>query len=159
MTTKEATIINYEVFIPILKKLPYTHRYWLEFRDQYFPDEPEVNESVATNILAKLDEVLAGVKLMTPEEFEDCECEKKPCLMFHDHTKPIIMPFSLIAEYREQITLLDDSIPTFDLKIVHENDLTNPLIIEQHYLYGGIKRETRYTDETKQEIETIIEEV
>lgn len=146
--------------MPILKELPYTHRYWLEFRDQYFPNEPEVTASIANMIMSKLEIIINRVKDMTDDEFSDCECkDAKPCLAFHDPQYPVIIDFSLAKDLRQKVTLIDDSVPTVNVEVINKNTLENPLIIEQHYLYGGTKLEIRYTDQSETEIETVIERI
>jgi hypothetical protein len=159
MTTKQATLRNYEVFMPILESLPYTHRYWSELRSQYFPQEEIVDERVAGLILAQLTNVLNRVADMTDEFFDDCECKKKPCLMFHNQDYPVIQDFTLDEGYRLKTTILNDVQKKYKVEVIHENTLDNPLIIEQHIMYGGVKMETRFKDNNRQEIETVIEEV
>ena len=159
MTTKQATIRNYQVFMPILERLPYEHRYWNELRSQYFPHEEIVNERVANLILAQLTNVLNRVADMTDEFFDDCECKKKPCLMFHNQDYPVIQDFTLDEGYRLKTTILNDVQKKYKVEVIHENTLDNPLIIEQHIMYGGVKMETRFKDNNRQEIETVIEEV
>jgi hypothetical protein len=160
MKIKELIIENYEVFMPKLKTLPYTHRYWIAFRDKYFPHELVIDDRVARLIEAQLVNVLNRTRDMTDDEFEDCECSKKPCLAFHDPQYPIIRLCDLDEEYRLEYTPIEDNRNgKLKVKLINKSSLDNPLVLDQDIFYGNIKMENRYKDDTKKEIETVIEEV
>ena len=158
ISQKQIALRNYEVFFPILENLAYEHRYWDALRKEYFPHETIVDERVANLILTQITNIINNTNEMTDEEFDDSECVKTPCLKFHDQAHPVITEYSLDQEYRLKNTILDDLKKKFKVELIHESELENPLIIEQHILYGGIKKETRYKDDARSGIETVFEE-
>lgn len=160
MRAKEATIRNYQHFLPILENLPYTHRYWLEFKEKYYPDEPELDDDVASRIITQISESLTKIHDMSDDEFDECDCIKKPCLAFHDPQHKIIRECNIDKNSRLEYTPQEDNVDgKIKVKLISKNDLDNPLVLSRDIFYGNIKHETRYKDNTETEIESVIEEV
>ena len=154
---KDLFLRNYKAFLPRLEKLPYTHRYWGMFRDQYFPTEEVIDERVVRMILNQVQIVINRTENQTEEEFDDCDCNKRMCFSFHNPDYPVIRE-SLMSSQRIKYTIIDDIKEKYKVELINENELDNPLIINQDFLLGGIKVETRFKDNTRKQVESFIEE-
>ena len=128
MTLKEATIKNYTAFIPVLKKLPLTHRYWHYFNNTDIKKGIEITQKEADIIIKDLEVMLLNIKKMTDEQFEDCNCDKVPCVLFHD-------PQYKVYKDGTETTLIEDNkeASTEVLNVEKIKDIT-----ERHYFYGGV---------------------
>jgi len=141
MHKREATIKNYEVFIPILKGKPLTHRYWHYFNGTYkenldkIKDGLEITQKEADVIIKDLEVMLANIKKMTDKQFEDSTCGEIPCVLLHN-------PQYKVYKDGTEISLIEND-KDGSMEVANVEKLED--ITERHYLYGGVMLE--YTSE------------
>ena len=141
MTLKEATIKNYTAFIPVLKKLPLTHRYWHYFNGTYKDNLAEIKEGIeitqkeADIVINDLEIMLVNIKAMGDDFFENSNCDKIPCVLFHD-------PQYKVYKDGTETTLIENN-KEGNTEVLNIEKLKD--IAERHYLYGGVMVE--YTSE------------
>jgi len=112
MHIRELTIKNYTAFIPRLEKLPYTHRYWQEFYEKFIAPtsvSTQEKENSSELIIAKMKLLLERIKKMTDKEFDEGDCSKRFCLLFHNPNKTIHLE-EFLGDFRMTKSLVEDNV-------------------------------------------------
>lgn len=173
MTTREAIIKNYRVFIPVLRSLPLTHRYWHFFLSENLDVDAltalnaeikigkTIEQAQANAILNELQSKLTETTRITDQEYDGLVCSEKLTIFFHDPAYPIITtdndPNFPNTKKREQcVENNKDGRLTSDR--ITESELNDPLLLEKHICYGGFTLKIKYTNAEKIDTKVVFEE-